>query len=461
MTSAEKGTFVSKVSKQELDVFHAVFEGNALSAPLWWKPDENGKWPDESPPTADLVETYVRYADVLEAPPEMHKAVMEQFIAAVLNRNGVTIRHGSLSYTLDLWQVLLSGSGFGRSTLIGLSQPILEKAGLSRIERTALWGSPQALFQDIAQNPCAFWMWGEMSERLKLFNRPRFEGAKQWLTDRYDNRKLPDPVTYRRTGLKDRDTPSIVFPGAPRLNILATSSEEWFFSNLLQEDSTGGFIPRWMLIRAEESGRDIPTPQEPDSALVVPLAEHLRRVLELKGEADLSEILEPYSRWYSQTKRRFESQPNRALAMAFFNRHRVHVLKLVVIYEVSANLSLKVSLASWERAVRKAKQLEEIIFALLETGMSTTGYARSQMVERVKNAGAEGLSRSAFTRAFQQTPRQQREDFLATLVQAETVVGFVRYTQGRTATILVHRDFVAEYRKAHPGDQVITDWSKS
>ncbi len=78
------------------------------------------------PPTADFVRTYAQYADVMEAPREMHEAVAIQLLATVLNRSGVTIRHGGLRYSLDLWQVLLSGSGLGRTTLMGLAEVILE-----------------------------------------------------------------------------------------------------------------------------------------------------------------------------------------------------------------------------------------------------------------------------------------------------------------------------------------------
>jgi len=164
---------------------------------------------DEAPPQdSDFIETYARYADVLEAPREAHEWVATQLIATILNRNGVTIPHGALTYSLDLWLLLLSGSGFGRSTLIGLTRPILEEADLTEIERDAHWGSLQSVYQQSADNLAALWTWGEMSERLKLLSQPQFAGAKEWITDRYDNFKPPAPITYRHTG-KGKDTPPI------------------------------------------------------------------------------------------------------------------------------------------------------------------------------------------------------------------------------------------------------------
>src|SRR5207249_3453557 len=83
----------------------------------------------------DFIRTYVGYADVLEVPQMMHEAVAVQIIASVLNRNGVRILHGALSYPLDLWIVLLSRSGAGRNTLVTLADPLLEGAKLGNLVR--------------------------------------------------------------------------------------------------------------------------------------------------------------------------------------------------------------------------------------------------------------------------------------------------------------------------------------
>jgi len=404
----------------------------------------------QTPLPNDFISTYAQYADVLEAPKSMHEAVGIQLLATVLNMNDVSIPLGSLSSPLDLWVVLLSGSGLGRSTLVGLARPILKEAELEGIEQASLWGSPQALYQQLAGSPNGLFIWGELSERLKLLNEPRFGSAKQWITDRYDNSKTPDPITYRETGKQGRDTPPIRFPRVPRINILATSSEEWFFNSLLQEDSAGGFVPRWVIMRPTDSGRDVPVPKELDPDLVEPLADHLKKASELTGKADLSGILGEYKKWYLETKCRFQSQPNPSLAMAYFNRHRAHILKLAVIYEVSSSLSLCVSKSSWARAVQAAKELENTIFVLLPTGMSGSGYALNQMVERVRETGADGLSLSTFTRAFQHQNAKERKDRLTTLVEGETVHVYNRSTTGRSAKILVHSDFLQEYRAGHP-----------
>ena len=401
---------------------------------------------------SDFISSYADYADVLEAPRQAHEWVAVQQLASVLNRNGVCIEVGQIRVPLDLWIVVFSGSGLGRSTLCGMPRPILDQAGLKDIVRLSRWGSPQAMFQEMAEQPHGLYVWGEMSERLRLLKSPQFAGygAMPWLTDRYDNWDVPDAVRYRRTNRPNQDRPQITFSVAPRTNIFATSSEEWLFGSWAQEDSAGGFLPRWMLVQLPDSDRDVPIPPKVDSDRESWLAFFLEIASIVEGPADLTNVLAAYGQWYGETKRRFAAQPNRALATAYFNRHRIHVLKLAVICEVSADASLRVSQASWERAVRMAKQLEDTIFALLPTGMSTMGYSMSRMEQKVLGGGPDGVTRSEFTRAFQELDQFDRRKRLTTLIEAGRVHPFRRNTPGRPGLHLVHVDHLEEYRRDHP-----------
>jgi hypothetical protein len=289
---------------------------------------------------SDFIRTYIQYADVIEAPPEAHEAVGIQLLAAALNPN-VCIQHGGIRVPLDVWLLLLSESGFGRNTLVELARPVLHTAGLDHLIISTTWGSKQAFYQSVAVRSSGLFIWPELAVVLSKLRDRQFGGVKEWLTDRYDNPNLPEVVRYRETG-RPSDTPPIVFGQAPRLNILATSSLDWFFSNLAQEDALGGFVPRWILKKVGTE-RIVPIPRTPDAGLTQPLGDHLRRASELRGVPDLSGVQHIYERWYVQTRRRFLAQSNPAMAMPFFNRLRTHVLKLAVAYEVSQSLNLRVS----------------------------------------------------------------------------------------------------------------------
>jgi hypothetical protein len=387
----------------------------------------------------DFIGGYANYSDVLEAPRILHEIVGIQLVAAALNRNGVTIPLG-VKYSLDLWALLLSGSGAGRSTTIAMAAPILEAAGMQDLESSVRWGSGPAFYQNFAEHPYGLHVWGEIAERLRMLNEPQFDTAKEWLTDRYDNFQTPPPFRYRVTGKKG-DTPTIEFSQAPRINILATSSDDWFFRNLEEEDSAGGFLARWMILRAEPTGRDIPIPKAPDSSLVAPLARRLAQIGQLNGQANLSAIETRYDSWYRETKRRFEAQSNPALAGVYFNRHRGLVLKLAVIFEASRSGTLKVSVEAWERAVEFAGQVERTIFQMLPTGMSAAGYGLQKIEDRIRRAGPTGITQNEFTRCFQSMNAKEREQKLQTLIEAGRIHRVSESSGGRPKTLYRHADF--------------------
>ena len=402
--------------------------------------------------SGDFISTYEAYADVLEVPRKVHTAVSISMLGAALNPR-VQIQHGALSLTLDSWTLVLSESGVGRNTLVSLAYPILEQAGLNELVRTNTWGSGPAFYQDIAEHSTGLFIWPEMSQVLKTLNQPQFNGAKEWLTDRYDNTRIPAEVRYRVTGNQGQ-TPSITFQEVPRLNILATSSFDWFIPNLAKEDTTGGFLPRWCLVWVKSSGKVIPKPQEPDKRLIGPLAEHLKRASELKGLADLSEVESMYDGWYRQAHDRFEQQPNKALAMPFFHRIRAHTLKMAVVFEVSASCTLKVSPEAMRRAIEYAAEMEKTIFQLIPTGMTREGFAVDKIAQKIKGAGVGGVTRSDITRAFQDVKASELTERIRTLVLAGTARAYFRqHTGGRPAYILVHQDFCEQHEQQFPDDK--------
>jgi len=408
--------------------------------------------PKPAPQRADdFVEDYIRYADVIEAPREAHEAIAISIIAAALNKK-VFIQHGAIKTSLDLWVLLLSGSGLGRNTLVDLARPILKQAKAEKLVANVTWGSREACYQDIAERLSGLFMWPELSVVLKKMKDARFAGLKEWITDRYDNWNAPEAITYRFTG-RTSDTPLIEFSEAPRLNLLATSSYDWFVNNLEQDDSTGGFVPRWIIVRLEDPKTLIPIPRATDKSLVAPLAEHLKQVRLLKGSVDISGVEAMYGQWYRDAHQRFSQQANRALAGPFFNRLRGQVLKLAVVFEVSRSLSLKVSPEAMTRALDFARRMERTIFDhLLPTGMCREGSELDRMEARIKSAESYGLLASELTRAFQQIDKRVRDSRIETLIEGAVVHRFERATAGRKAKVLVHSQWLVAYRKRHSQD---------
>jgi hypothetical protein len=409
--------------------------------------------------TRNFISDYADYADVIEAPRVAHEIVAEQVVAAILNKNGIRILLGN-EVTLDTWQVLLSGSGLGRSTLVRMMHPILQGAGLSDLVQNIAWGSESAALQGFAESPSGLFLWGEMSEHMKKLNSPNFPGLKVWLTDRYDDPYPPSPVSYRVNKQSKRNTPPIHFDEAPRINILATSSEDWFFNSIAQSDSTGGLMPRWMINKLPHTDRCIPIPQRPDADKAVALIYQLKKInligtgLMDTKEVDFSPVKSNYESWYRAARARFDAQPNPGLAGPYFNRHREHIKKLAAIYTAASSNDLTVTEAAWNAAVERARGLEVTIFKLLPTGMSEGGYERSKMLREIEASGDDGLTLSDLTRAFQSIESWKRRDYLATLISSEDVFAFVQKTTGRPSFVFVAKTHKAGYQRKHPGNGI-------
>jgi hypothetical protein len=387
--------------------------------------------------TPDFISSYSNYADVFEMPREVHEWVAALMIASVLNGK-VWIEWGT-KVPLDLWVLLLSGSGQGRNTATDVAVRVMEEANIPGLLRKAAWGSKAAFYQQMADYPRGLYIWPELSVALKTLNDPKFGGVKEWITDRYDSLRKPDPIIYRKTGKKN-DTPPIVFDEAPRINILATSSSDWFINNLEQADTLGGFIPRWLPKDIGKSDRVIPKPVAPDPDLLPPLAEKLRSIATLEGYADLSAVEALYGQWYGEAKERFAKQPNSALADPFFHRLRNELLKLAVIFEASQSATVIVSREAFDKAVAAVSQAEETIFKLLPSGMTREGSELERIAEKIRSGGPQGITRSDLTRAFQHIKLRDRDERIRTLVEAGRIQATSKQTAGRTVQIYVHED---------------------
>ena len=413
-------------------------------APYTAKAIEVASTPMTAKPAAtfDFISTYADFADVFEMPREVHQWVAAQMIASVLNGN-VQIPWGPVTYPLDFWILLLSGSGQGRNTATDVALEVMEAAQIKGLLHKTTWGSKAAFYQQVAESPRGLYVWPELSIALRTLNDPKFAGVKEWITDRYDNHRVPEAVTYRKTGKKS-DTPPIVFDEAPRLNILATSSSDWFLNNLEQADTTGGFIPRWLPKRVGKSDRLIPKPKSPNRELLPVLGDELASISKLQGDADLSQVERLYEEWYRKASPRFEGQPNSALAVPFFNRLRGEVLKLAVIFQVSQSGTLKVTEQALNRAIAVVSDAEETIIEFLPSGMSREGSEVEKMAERIRSAGPAGMTQSALTRSFQHWKSRERQERLATLMDSQKIRSVPIHTVGRTGKLYVHEDYPAE-----------------
>jgi len=398
----------------------------------------------------DFIDTYRRYADVLEIPGDAHEAIAIALAASAANSR-VWIKAGDKRLSLDCWTLIITPSGGGRNTTVSKARQILKLAKLEALLHNVQWGSEAAVKQDFAENSCGLFIWPEMSEVLQDLNRPHFAGVKQWITNLYDETAPPPSKVYRKVEGK-KGTPPIEFLVPPRASFVGTSSYEWLIQNLSRVDASGGFLARWMITFLPDIKKRIPIPPESDSSLLEPLAARLKQISSQEGTADLSRVLDMYEAWYIETADRFDKHPNRSLATAFWNRHRDHLLKLAVIFELSKSGTLRVTVASMKRAIYYASKLERGLLQLLETGLDGESYELGRMIDFVRQGGCDGVLASELTNAFKNMDGRLRYSRTRTLLDGGDFCAFTRKTPGRPATVFVHKDYVPEYKKTHPDD---------
>ncbi len=172
------------------------------------------------------------------------------------------------------------------------------------------------------------------------------------------------------------------------------------------------------------------------------LADRLKQIGGLRGTAQFFDGFDlEYDQWYQASGMRFESA-SLDMGRTFFSRHRVHILKLAVIYEASMSGTLRVSPKAWERAILKAAELEKTLLEQFRTGMTGAGHLRERMEGLVKEAGERGIPKTVLTERFKNLDPKTRKQCFETLLES----GIIRMktldsTGGRPMTLVIHREF--------------------
>lgn len=479
---------VDQQTKAPGDVSFKRQEAGAKSKPTQSKKRKAEVTPAANPsPPFDFITEYVRYADRFEVPTEMHEAVAIALMAAAVN--GKVFFDWGERHPLDIWIMNLSGSGSGRSTAIKAYRPILKKAGpkVSQLDQTIGWGSYPGVIQYFAEHPNGLHVYSEASYFLGHLDEPKYKNLKPWLTDLYDDLNLPRGINaYRKNPNRpNQTTPPIEFTEAPRLTLVTTSSPDWLLHHVSRIDATGGFLSRWIWNYMPEIKRRISKPVLADESLIPPLALHLGRLHHLPPfRLDFSLVESEYDTWYNETADRWEKQPNQHLVQPYWQRHRMHVLKLAAIFEMSTirwnektagwlnnpeclkfdsdGRYLPVSLDAFHRAVAYLRRNETSLFQLLGTGMSTEGFDLSRMDQFIEASGTNGRLVSTVTLEFRNTDPRIRTNQLKTLYDEGSIrmfEGKASSSGGRKPRFLLKSTHAAGFLEQHPGATEIAYWS--
>lgn len=227
---------------------------------------------------------YTRYSRTrTDCPPEFHLHAGLATLSVALG-NRVYSDGWSDDIFPTLWVLLIAPSGWGKSVPLHMSQRILQLAGLGERVLPGSF-SQEALHEQIHDKRVGIFYPQEFAAFLGVLGRDYNRGCMEWLTDVYDV-----PMEDRKT-LRNKE----VVLERPFVSILAASSPIWFAQAYKDSMLGGGFFARFIFCPAKKPGDPIPTPGPRDEQLEDKLAGHVRRVSQLRGKADFSEVWQQYS----------------------------------------------------------------------------------------------------------------------------------------------------------------------
>lgn len=185
--------------------------------------------------------------------------------------------YGPTGTALNLYIVLLAGTGVGKDRPQTVPYPLLKAAGLPRLAQTAKAFSVSALEQLLVEHPCCCAMADEIGPNLlmRMFHRnakTHETAMRHVVLELWGRSQGREPfATTRRAktpGVPNAVQATVDIP-SPSLTILGASTLEAFYDVLTGGSIRDGFLNRFLLAHAGPRGA---TQEVPAAALTVPLA---------------------------------------------------------------------------------------------------------------------------------------------------------------------------------------------
>jgi uncharacterized protein DUF3987 len=187
----------------------------------------------------------------------------------------------------------------------------------------------------------------------------------------------------------------------PCINLIACTTPAWIEGNFPEYMIGGGFTSRCIFVFAEEKRQFVAYPH-----LVVPagfdtmrqkLIDDLRIISELKGQfVLLPETIKWGEKWYEEHYATRPAYLNNERFGGYIARKQTHIHKLAMILSAARTDTLEISADDLSSANKIVTSLESAMPKVFERiGMTPETRGAGLLVARVRQAGAEGISRRA------------------------------------------------------------------
>lgn len=383
----------------------------------------------EALPNEGFIRDYFDWVEpTTDAPAHFHLPAALTCVSGALG-NRVYVPFGSMNAWPNLYSVLVCPSSrFRKSSVLRPARELLSHLTVTaqvgketQEEPVVLPGefSPEAFFQTLSERPTGVLVWGELATALAQFGRTYSAGLAEFLTECYD---VPPRVERRL-----RHERFVI--ERPCFSILAATTPEWATSHMTQTTAVGGFLPRFAFFSAEEPGELLPIPPPLDEERgreLVRWLGHLRAAYPHDEPVPVS--LDAVRGQYEAFARDLDASRgggrSEALQDAFITRFGALALRLALLFEAARKPgSRALSPDSFDRAAHIVRYLRDYTAVLLdELAYTDWEQWRQRALAAIRDAGADGLKKTALTRGPLRGMEKRQRDQLLEALQEEGVV---------------------------------------
>jgi len=381
-------------------------------------------------PPSGFLREYSDWAQpTTSAPAHFHLFAGLVCVAAVLERR-VRIEYGPTNIYPNLYLALVAPSSLYYKTsaqtpakrLLARHQT-LAKNGEQRSLILPREFSTEALFDILSEQPSGVFLWNEMGQQLKRFQRDYMAGTLEFFTEAYDSPEEPIERRLRHSHWTIEK---------PCFSIFAGTTIHWLEGNLTEDIALGGFLPRWLFVPASTPEEFMPLPPTLDDSVELKLSSDLAQLQKTykapqgsmaPKSVDLGLVKLRYERWACDLYGRISGHRAEELLAAWGVRLMPLALKLSMLFEMGTTGEPEISLDSWERGRSITDFLYVYLRQFVEEEMALTPFQkdRRKVLRLIKGAGAVGMPRAQIS-VRTKIKKRDLDEIMETLVDDEGTV---------------------------------------
>lgn len=360
-----------------------------------------------------------------DSPPSFHHRIGLSILSTVIGRK-LFLWQGYKRTFPNIWLIVVAPSSFYRKSYsLGIAEDILRSTGQKTEEAYILPRefSPERFVELLAETPQGLLIIYEFKTFMAMMGRDYMAGTQAMVTEIFDTPAIYDRKTKTGT-FEIRD---------PHLNILAATTVDWFRDSVKDEDQAGGFLPRFLVVSHKgKKEKTLAWQPHADTNKKDLLVDKLVEISKLCGPCEISEDAKSYyEEWYGK----FETKWGRPGRLSpFFARIQDYAKKLAILVCVDQSGGIQINKGHIESACRMADTYAREITGMVEDELTYTSKSQRKVIDALKMAGADGISREELIRKTRLLADRQLNPIIATFLESKQIkVRITKKTNSRGA----------------------------